>query len=590
MQKPLTSRPDNTSITVTEHRSMLLRQLALALGAVLAFPGLIALIVTRQSVFLAILGLIGAGIVLVGSLWLAVAGKDRGVHPAGRSPSFVSGTASSAAGAASDTLPRDIDFNEKDPMLAITRSIAMSTTPDELLLIFRRLLPEIDRISLLAVTPGPANVYPKLKSISVWDRDNIALNAQYPSDTIRWLGEQPVIISNIFELDSQAESLKAFLHSTLQAASLLSIPLPGSDDITGYLLFSNREPYTYEGPVVQSLLAIAHHIAAPLNWFMEQSQLQHELNLNRANNQAIQSMIAAQNVEEIYNAALSSLAQSLQANRGSLYIAGPDPAETAEYVDTIAIWEDGILLTNIKRTRYDMSAAPVLSQFPHATGTIVINEAAEDSQLSPEQKEELARRNVNSLMIVPLSTGSAWFGVIVLELNHSSFDDSQAEACHDFAKEVAHLIENQLMVSQVRLAVSRERKLREVIGLINAAQTIDTIVHLADTELADMLNRPIELIQRARLGERGLLNPAEWQLVLDVDRQAQLAISNLHLAERTRRSVAQERLVSRITTELQRAAEVDDVLETTVSALRSVLSDYDITLHLEPDEEDQTAD
>jgi GAF domain-containing protein len=575
MQKPLTSRPDNSTITVTEHRSMLLRQLALALGAVLAFPGLIALIVTRQSIFLAILGLVGAGIVLAGSLWLAVAGKNRAVSPAGQSHAFVSGAASSTA-----VLPRDIDFDEKDPVLAITRSIALSTTPDELLLIFRRLLPETDRISLLTA--------PELKAVAVWDRDNIALDAGYPADMIRWLGEQAAVIPDIFELDSQAEPLKAFLHSTLQAASLLSIPLPSSGSITGYLLLSNREPHAYKGPVIQSLLAVADHIAASLNWSMERSQLQHELDLVRAYNQTTQAMIAAQDVEEIYNAALSSIARASQADRGSLYIAGPDPAETAEYVDTVAIWENGLLLTDIKRTRYDMSTAPVLSQFPHATGTIVINEAAEDSQLSPEQKEELTRRNVNSLMIAPLNTGSAWFGAVVLESSHSSFDDDQAALCHDFANEVAHLIETQFMVSQVRLAASRERKLREVVGQINAAQSTETIVHLADTGLADMLNRPIGLIQRARLGERGLLNPAEWQLVLDVDRQAQLAISNLHLAERTQRAVAQERLVSQITTELQRAAEVDDVLETTVSALRSVLSDYDITLHLEPDEDDQT--
>ncbi len=565
---------------------MLLRQLALALGAVLALPGLIALMVTRQSVFLAILGLVGAGIVLVGSLWLVVAGKNRVTHSE-RSPAF--GAASSAAGAVPLALPRDVEFDEKDPVLAITRSLALSTTPDELLLIFRRLLPEVDRISLLVAPPGPANGYPKLKPIGVWDRDDIALDAQYPSDMARLLGEQAVIIPNIFEPGSQAEPLKAFLRGTLQVDSLLSIPLPASDGTTGYLLLSNRKPHTYEGPVVQSLLAIADHIAAPLNRFVEQSQLQHELDLLRTYNQATQAMISAGNVEEIYNAALSSIAQASRADRGLLYIAGPDPAETAEYVDTIAIWEDGLLLTDIKRTRYDMSTAPVLSQFPHATGTIVINEAADDSQLSPGQKEELARRNVNSLMIVPLNTGSAWFGVVVLESSHSSFDDDRAELCHDFANEVAPLIETQLMVSQVRLAASRERKLREVIGLINATQTTDTIVHLADTGLADMLNRPIELIQRARLGERGLLSPAEWQLVLDVDRQAQLAISNLHLAERTRQAVAQERLVSQITTELQRAAEVDDVLETTVSALRSVLPDYDITLHLEPDEDDQAA-
>ena len=97
-----------------------------------------------------------------------------------------------------------------------------------------------------------------------------------------------------------------------------------------------------------------------------------------------------------------------------------------------------------------------------------------------------------------------------------------------------------------------------------------------------MLKRPLAEIRAALRGERGTLTDEEWRTVQNVQEQAQLAIANINLLERTQHAIMQEQTVSEITAQIQRSAGVDDVMEMTVQALQSMLPEYDVRLRLSP--------
>jgi GAF domain-containing protein len=280
---------------------------------------------------------------------------------------------------------------------------------------------------------------------------------------------------------------------------------------------------------------------------------------------------------------MTDVGRVTQASALAFYIAGPDPNREVAYLDHVARWQDDEVEILTEPARFSLDAAPVLSQFPHVRAPLVLRDILSDSQLPEDLRKEFAARNVTSLLLLPVTAGSVWLGTVIGEKSRpGGFDDEAVRLASSIAEQTGMALNLQLMLEHNRQTALRERVIRQVIDRIRVSTDPDEVTAIADQSLSELLSVPVETIHEARLGNRNLLSPEDWQIIRDIDHQAQLTISNLFLLERTQRTVMTEQVVSDITAELQRTSDVDEVLETTVRALRAALADYDISLRLEP--------
>ena len=92
------------------------------------------------------------------------------------------------------------------------------------------------------------------------------------------------------------------------------------------------------------------------------------------------AMNAAEDLTEIYETALMELAQLSRGKRVSVYLAGPDPHASVEFVEEVAIWDDDALYQPGEPTRYLLNEAPVLSEFPQSRASLFFNQFADDQR------------------------------------------------------------------------------------------------------------------------------------------------------------------------------------------------------------------
>ena len=118
------------------------------------------------------------------------------------------------------------------------------------------------------------------------------------------------------------------------------------------------------------------------------------------------------------------------------------------------------------------------------------------------------------------------------------------------------------------------------------------VLEIAAEEMSGVLGLPTETLMQMSLRDtqRQTLSGTDREFIEAVSNQVSLAIQNLQLLENTQQTALQEQLISDLTAELQRSSNVNDVLETTVRTLATVMADYDITLRLNPEARDVPAD
>jgi GAF domain-containing protein len=180
-----------------------------------------------------------------------------------------------------------------------------------------------------------------------------------------------------------------------------------------------------------------------------------------------------------------------------------------------------------------------------------------------------------------------WLGALLIEAHQGqTFTGEQARLCRNMADQAALVIDSHLLLKLTRQAALREQALRETIERIRDADSAEKVLHIAAEELSEVFDVPAEQLKITEgypaPPEDKTLSTAEQELIEDVADQVALAIENIKLVEATKKRTLREQIVSDITARLQHTASVDDVLETAVRTLHTMLGDYDVTLRLAP--------
>ncbi len=467
------------------------------------------------------------------------------------------------------------------PIFRATQEIMVASAPNEIVDILRRyVLNDADRISLVQVT-SRSESGPSTTVMSVWDREGRELTTPYPAEIVGLVGSQPLVVTDAVQLSPAFDAVRAYMESVLGVASLAIFPLVGREQVAGHLIVAYRQMHTYSPRNIQTIETFASQIAVVLDNMRLVGRLQTSLEEATALYSTSLAMNAAQSLGEVYDTTLTEILNMSQPDRITLLLVGPDPRGEVQYIESVATWNSGRIAQGPMQARYALHDVPILSQFPQTRANLVFNNAPNDQRLDEKARAYYAGQGISSVALIPLSTGTTWLGALVLESQRSDgFTSNQARLCRNIADQAALAIDLHMLLSRSQQTAERERRVREFVDRLRAATDIETIAYILDEELPRALGKAPEIFRRAWAGERHLLTPEEWNLVENIRGQARLAISNIELLERTQQSMMQGQTISDITAQLQRATAVEDVMETAVRALQSVLGNYDIRLRL----------
>jgi GAF domain-containing protein len=294
------------------------------------------------------------------------------------------------------------------------------------------------------------------------------------------------------------------------------------------------------------------------------------------------ALTASQSIDEITSTTLSELAELSKADRITLYLAGPDPREAVEYVEVTATWKNDRVLTP-SSMRYPIGEAPVLAQFPQSRSNLIFNDIQADSRLSDDLRAYYDGEKVNALLMIPLSTGATWLGAFLIEAQSGQqFTNEQARLCRSLADQAALALDSQLLLTRTRQAVGREKALRDITDRIRRSISVDEILTITGEELAKFTGLPASKFTQLSMTDSMQLNmsQSDREFVQNVIAQVELAINNIRLLDNVRQTAQAEQAIGNLTVELQRASEVNEVMETAVRTLQGALGDFDVRIRL----------
>ncbi|MBN1427968.1 MAG: GAF domain-containing protein [Anaerolineae bacterium] len=383
------------------------------------------------------------------------------------------------------------------------------------------------------------------------------------------------------------------LWQSIDVYKLIVAPLVVGDQILGTLNVGGHTDITLLPDDIPICEQAAVQMAAALQAMRTIKHLESSLDETTMLYSVSLAISAAQHVDEIYATVLEKMADVSGSEHITIYLIGPDPLRDMEYIETTAVWQHGQLIIQSPPIRYLPSQIPILMQFPQSRSNLVFNDLQTDPRLSVDLRTIYVRENVHALMLIPLSSSATWLGTILFEGRQGqTFSGDQARLCRSLADQTALGLNAQLLLARTQQVVGYEQILLNISNRLHSAETTDEINNVAIAELAAVLG-----LSRDQLAEKGLkadlypdLTREQRELFENVAVQVSSASENLKLLEQIKKSAAREQIVSNMTAQLQRATDINDVLETTVRTLISALDEYDIKVRLFPSDKSASGD
>lgn len=358
------------------------------------------------------------------------------------------------------------------------------------------------------------------------------------------------------------------------AEQLIVIPLTVGEQSGSALVLGFEKAATLTAGEIALSEQISRLAGAGLSHLRQMERLQSALNETTLLYSISLAINAAQNLDEVLSTALGEIARIAAADRVVLQLAGPDPREAVEYVETAAFWQDDQLHKDAGDARYPIATAPVISQFPQSRSNLIFNDVQTDQRIEKDKRIDYAKAGVEALMVLPLSTGAVWLGAVLLEAQKGQgFSADQARLARSLADQAALAIDAHLLLQRTRQAIARERALREITERIRQAHSADEVMLMASTELSNLLGIPAEHLNVMDTSDstKAKLSREEQEFIQSVSTQASLAIENLILLEDTRQAALREQTLRDLTAALNSTLDLDEVLNLILTNLGRVL-------------------
>ncbi len=364
------------------------------------------------------------------------------------------------------------------PLFRATRDLSSAHTPEQIVeTLHRTVLNGVDRIALHAAAEAP--IGGGLPPLSVWDRDDLAIHLPCPTAFGTLARERALVIEGAAALE-EIGYLRNYIEDTLKATALAVVPLVGQEQVAGYLVLASRRPLPDLVQAVQAVRALAGQIGALLENAERARRLEAAVDEATMLYGISLALNAAQDARETYETTLSSVASLSEAERITLYLAGPDPRGEVHYIEAAATWEDGRFRAEEKGLRYAPHEVPVISQFPQSRANLIFNDVANDPRLPADLREYFLRRGTSALTMIPLGTGAVWLGALLLEMGGGrAFDDEVMRLCRSVADQAAPAIDLQLILLRTRQAAEKEQLVSDITAQLQRAALVEDVLQTA---------------------------------------------------------------------------------------------------------------
>lgn len=364
------------------------------------------------------------------------------------------------------------------PLFRAIRDLSAARTPEQIVETLRHtVLSGVDRIALHTAAEPPTGG--GLPPLSVWDRDNLAVHLACPAAFGTLARERALVVEGAAALE-EIGHLRGYIEDTLKATALAILPLAGQEQTAGYLVLASRRPLPDLAQTVPAVQALAGQIGTLLENIETARRLETALDEATMLYGIALALNAAQDAREAYETTLSSVASLSEAERITLYIAGPDPHGEVRYIEAVATWEDGRFRAEERGIRYAPDEAPVLAQFPQSRANLVFNDVANDPRLPTDLREYFLRRGTSALAMIPLGTGVVWLGALLLEMGGGrAFGGEVVRLCRGVADQAAPAIDLQLILRRTQQAAEKEQIVSDITAQLQRAALVEDVLQTA---------------------------------------------------------------------------------------------------------------
>ncbi len=364
--------------------------------------------------------------------------------------------------------------------------------------------------------------------------------------------------------------------------SLLLIPMIARDQQIGALTVGLANTTALPEDDLLLLEQVGEQVGVAIDNYRLFDRLQASLEESNTLYSTSLAMNAAQSLDEVIETLMGELSHLSNADTIELYLAGPDARSHVDFVELFATWQSQNTALHMEKTRYSLNKAPILAQFPQSRANLIFNDLQNDKRLDDDIRNRYAERGVNALVMIPISTGTIWLGALMIEGQAGDvFTSDQVRLCRNVTDQAALAIDSQMLLDRTAMSAIREQSLRSLISEIRDANTVEDIRLLTIGELVRILGLPAPDIEEL-LGGGGIemVSSDDYDFVQNIRAQMDLAIANLSLLRSMEQNTRREQMISDMTSQLQRATNVDEVMRTTVRTLNDLLNNYDVKLSL----------
>lgn len=200
---------------------------------------------------------------------------------------------------------------------------------------------------------------------------------------------------------------------------------------------------------------------------------------------------AATDLDDIVQA-VTSPEISAEAENVALVLLDLDETGQPEWATFAASWQsDEAVTSDPLGTRFYLPELPIAKLWisnPHAP--LLIEDIESDERLDPQTRQIYQQTGTRASVIMPLSLGGQWLGLIVLTwMEPQQFTERDERLYKSVATQTAIALSNQQLLEQTQQTARRERMLRQITARVRGSADVESIMQTAVQEVGQALGR-----------------------------------------------------------------------------------------------------
>jgi GAF domain-containing protein len=289
--------------------------------------------------------------------------------------------------------------------------------------------------------------------------------------------------------------------------SSLAVPIRLQDEVIGVLeLQETDEARKWTEDEVNMANSVVDQLALAL----ENARLFEQTQLALSETEMLYEATGDLNLAQTYADILSALKKNTLLEDADLNVSlnlfdrpwiGDDMPELS-----IAVAREGVLEDSQVQSRYRLTDFPVADKLLSPEEATLIENVATDERLDGQTRALYGRQfGAGSTLFIPLVVGGQWIGYVNgIYSEPQSFEEEAVRRLMSLARQAAVAVQNRYQLAATAARARRERLIREIVGQIQKAPDVESVLQMATRELGQALQAKKATIRlgKGRLRER----------------------------------------------------------------------------------------